>query len=285
MPGLEAFQAWNAGEESVHLRRFHSDEVMVVFFIAECASKFDSKFESRSTGIARIGWKTYCDRGCGHSISELVGTAFRRLCTEKVPFCCTQPPKWRAQPRTQPQIAVFVSKVVITKGTLFEIVSSFRRNYFGYVCFLEVVSTQSYSLRVWCVDRSLNLPERFVRLPEQFFQFPERFVQLSEQTVQAIWKTVQRKGKKEEVLKLKGLIMLLRDCRFVVQLVIKFCRLYADMNQSSGILPLLLATFIINRQNSGPFSCLNKFSNCLNNSFSCLNNFSSYLNNLFMRYL
>ena len=31
------------GDESVHLQRFHSDEVMVVFFIAKCASKFDSK--------------------------------------------------------------------------------------------------------------------------------------------------------------------------------------------------------------------------------------------------
>ena len=32
--------------ESVHLRRFHSDEVMVVFLIAECASKTHSKFNS-----------------------------------------------------------------------------------------------------------------------------------------------------------------------------------------------------------------------------------------------
>ena len=34
------------GGEDVHLRRFHSDEVMVVFLIAECASKTHSKFES-----------------------------------------------------------------------------------------------------------------------------------------------------------------------------------------------------------------------------------------------
>jgi hypothetical protein len=44
------------GDESVHLlRHFQSDKVMVVFFIVECASKFDSKFESRRTGIATIG--------------------------------------------------------------------------------------------------------------------------------------------------------------------------------------------------------------------------------------
>ena len=47
MPGLEAFQASNGGGgECVHLGRFHSDEVMVVFLIAECASKTDSKFKS-----------------------------------------------------------------------------------------------------------------------------------------------------------------------------------------------------------------------------------------------
>ena len=32
--------------EGIHLGRFHSDEVMVVFLIAECASKTHSKFES-----------------------------------------------------------------------------------------------------------------------------------------------------------------------------------------------------------------------------------------------
>ena len=34
------------GGECVHFGRFHSDEVMVVFLIAECASKTDSKFKS-----------------------------------------------------------------------------------------------------------------------------------------------------------------------------------------------------------------------------------------------
>ena len=71
---------------------------------------------------------------------EVVGTAFQRLFTAKVPFCC-------AQPRTQPQIAVFVSAVVIAKGTLLRLCPVFRRNYFGCVCFLaEVVSTLSCNL-------------------------------------------------------------------------------------------------------------------------------------------
>jgi hypothetical protein len=34
------------GGEYVHLRRFHSDEVMVVVLIAECASKTHSNFKS-----------------------------------------------------------------------------------------------------------------------------------------------------------------------------------------------------------------------------------------------
>ena len=52
-----------------------------------------------------------------YAVVEVVGTAFWRLCTAKVHFCCgAQPPKWRAQPRTQPQIAVFVSEVVIAKS-------------------------------------------------------------------------------------------------------------------------------------------------------------------------
>ena len=76
--------------------------------------------------------------------------------------------------------------------------------------------------------------------------------------------------------------MLLRGCRYVFKLVICICRVYVGKNESSGILPLLLqATFIFNRHNSGPFCCLNNFSNCLNNSFSCLNNFSSWLNDSF----
>ena len=56
-------------------------------------------------------------------------------------------PGTSAQPWTQPQIStVFESEVVIDKGTLFEVVSSFWRNYFGCVCFLEVVSTLSCNL-------------------------------------------------------------------------------------------------------------------------------------------
>ena len=68
----------------------------------------------------------------------------------KSAFCCAQPPKWRGQPRTQPQIAVFVSKFVIAEGTLFEVVSFFWRNYFGCVRFLEVVSTLRSSQSVPC---------------------------------------------------------------------------------------------------------------------------------------
>ena len=34
------------GDECVHLGRFYSDKVMVVFLIAECASKTHSKFKS-----------------------------------------------------------------------------------------------------------------------------------------------------------------------------------------------------------------------------------------------
>ena len=121
------------GNESVHLRCFHSDEVMVVFFIAECASKFDSKFESRSsTGIATISKK--------YTVIEVEGTAFRRLWPAKVLFCCAQPPKWCAQSRTEPQIAVFlVSEVVIAsnKGTLFEVVSSFLEKLFWLFLFFR----------------------------------------------------------------------------------------------------------------------------------------------------
>ena len=54
-----------------------------------------------------------------YAVAEVVGTAFWRLCTAKVLFCCAQPPKCHAQPRaprTQPQIAVFVSEVVIANG-------------------------------------------------------------------------------------------------------------------------------------------------------------------------
>ena len=49
-----------------------------------------------------------------YAVAEVVGTAFWRLCTAKVLFACAQPPKLRAQPGTQPQMAVFVSEVVIT---------------------------------------------------------------------------------------------------------------------------------------------------------------------------
>ena len=104
-------------------------------------------------------------------------------------------------------------------------------------------------LRVWCVGRSLNLPERFVPLPERFFRLA--------------WTIRSDKKNKYHVLRLQELVMLLRGCRFVVQLVIKLRRVYADMNESSGILPLLRAKYIINRHNSRPFSCLNDFSYCL----------------------
>ena len=46
MSGLEAFQASNGGGECIHLGRSHSDEVMVVLLIAECASETQSKFKS-----------------------------------------------------------------------------------------------------------------------------------------------------------------------------------------------------------------------------------------------
>ena len=54
-------------------------------------------------------------------------------------FCCAQPPKWRAQTRTLPQIAVFVSEVVIAKGTstLFEVVSSFSEKLFCLCLFFR----------------------------------------------------------------------------------------------------------------------------------------------------
>ena len=66
------------------------------------------------------------------------------------------------------------------------------------------------------------------------------------------WTIRSDKKEKDDVFQLQKLVILLRGCRFVVQLVMKFCRVYADMNKSSGILPLLQATFIINRNNSGP---------------------------------
>ena len=68
------------GDESVHLRRFHSDEVMVIFFITECAAKFDSKFESRPINRNCYDWiKKY-------AVMEVVASAFWRLCPAKVLF-------------------------------------------------------------------------------------------------------------------------------------------------------------------------------------------------------
>ena len=51
---VESIDAWFGGipgikqmvGEGIHLGGFHSDEVMVVFLIAECASKTHSKFKS-----------------------------------------------------------------------------------------------------------------------------------------------------------------------------------------------------------------------------------------------
>ena len=60
-----------------------------------------------------------------------------------------QPPKWRAQPRTQPQIAVFVSEVVvIAKVTQIHYFRVFRRNYFVCVHRNTAVSTLRSSLRL-----------------------------------------------------------------------------------------------------------------------------------------
>ena len=118
------------GGECVHLGRFHSDEVMVVFFIAECASKTHSKIKST------------LDRNCydwlkNHTVAEVVGTVFRRLCLPKGLFWRAQPPKWRAQPWTQPQIAVFVSEVVIAKVTLNTVLLGFSEKRFCLCPFLR----------------------------------------------------------------------------------------------------------------------------------------------------
>jgi hypothetical protein len=59
-----------------------------------------------------------------------------------------QPPFLRAQPWTQPQIAVSVSKVVIAKVTLNTVFLGFLEKQFWLFPFLEVVSTLRSSLRV-----------------------------------------------------------------------------------------------------------------------------------------
>ena len=51
------------GDECVHHGRFHSNEGMVVLFIAECASKTHSKFKS-TRERDRYDWiKICCVRG------------------------------------------------------------------------------------------------------------------------------------------------------------------------------------------------------------------------------
>ena len=82
MPGLEAFQALNGGGECVHLGRFYSDEVMVVFLIAECASKTHSKFKSTMDRNCYDWLKKYVvskvvareNGGCARQRALLTGT-------------------------------------------------------------------------------------------------------------------------------------------------------------------------------------------------------------------
>ena len=51
-----------------------------------------------------------------YTVLEVVACENRGCARQKGSFDGhKQPPKWRAQPRTQPQIAVFVSEVVIAK--------------------------------------------------------------------------------------------------------------------------------------------------------------------------
>ena len=111
------------GGEYVHLRRFHSDEVMVIVLIAECASKTHSNFKSTM------------DRNCydwlkKYTVSKVVARDNGGCVRKKGSF------DGRAQPRTQPQIAVFVSEVVIAKVTQNTVFSCFSEKRFWLCPFL-----------------------------------------------------------------------------------------------------------------------------------------------------
>jgi hypothetical protein len=82
------------GDECVHLGRFHSYDVMVVFFIAKCTSKTHSKFKSTRELIRSLDLQ-------GRGI-DTIGQTY-----------------------------MVVSDVVIAKkGTLFEVVSGFSEKLF-----------------------------------------------------------------------------------------------------------------------------------------------------------
>ena len=134
-----SFQAWHGGRKrsSLTLSLWRSDGRL---------------FHRRMRIQIRFEIWIPIDRNCydwlkKYTVIEVVDTAFWRLCPAKVLFCCAQSPKWRAQP----QIAVFVSEVVIAKGTLLRLCPVFWRNCFGCVRFLEVVPTLRSSLNtgVW----------------------------------------------------------------------------------------------------------------------------------------
>ena len=108
------------GNERVYLGRFHSDEVMVIFFIAECACETHSKLKSTRERNCYNWLKKYCGRGCG---------------PQKWRLCPPKGPKWWAQPGTQPQIAVFASEVVISKVTLNDFIGFFGET----ILFVSVV--------------------------------------------------------------------------------------------------------------------------------------------------
>ena len=110
------------GDECIHPGHFHSAKVMVIFLLPNAWPKHIQNLNLPWTEIATIGFKNILWPRLWPGKMEVVSA--------KRPLWRAQPPKWRARLRTQPQVAVFVSKVVIAKVTLNTVLLGFSEKLF-----------------------------------------------------------------------------------------------------------------------------------------------------------